>query len=95
MRAGVVAAVVANTMGGKRNDGRSYQPSDFFPSLKTNESLAVRDEATIKKETEANINAMKMFTWQLQSQGFEPDPDLTPTDDDAIRKLMQVEMPAE
>lgn len=90
-----MAAVIANTMGGKRRDERPYQPSDFFPALKTNESLAVRDEAAIKKEVEANINAMKMFTWQLQTQGFEHDPDLTPTDEDAIRQMMQVEMPAE
>lgn len=77
----------------KRENGKPFQPVDFFPSLRV-DRYEDQNEKDLQQQIEANINAMKMLTWNLQAQGFKPDPDLTSTEQSELEKLMQVEMPA-
>ena len=81
-------------MWSKRENGQPFQPADFFPSLRV-DRYEDQDEKTLKEQIAANINAMKMLTWNLQAQGFKPDPSLSPTEQSELDKLMLVEMPAD
>lgn len=86
---------MANLWGDKRKDGRAYEAVDFFPSLGTDSVGQKQDDETVlQKQIQANIDSMKMLTWNLQAQGYKPDPDLTPAELSELDKLLQMEMPA-
>jgi hypothetical protein len=78
----------------KRENGQPFQPADFFPSLRV-DRLEDQSQTDLQKQIEANINSMKMLTWNLQAQGYKPDPSLSSDEQAEFDKLMQVAMPAD